>query len=52
MTAEERERIDVLIERMKVEKDYAVFTSLVREFQEIIHRKEQRLQQPDKPKIT
>jgi hypothetical protein len=45
MTLEEREQVDRLVERMKEEKNQAAFAELVRQFQEIINRKERRLEQ-------
>ena len=44
MTPEERQEVDRLIEPMKDEKDLAKFLQhLLRRFQEIIQRKEERL---------
>jgi hypothetical protein len=51
MTPEEREQVDRLVEQMKEEKSQAVFADLVRQFQEIIKRKEQRLQQSKTPNM-
>jgi predicted nucleic acid-binding Zn-ribbon protein len=47
MTPEEREQVDRLVERMKVEKDQNAFRDLVKQFQEIISRKESRLRKPE-----
>jgi hypothetical protein len=52
MTPEEREQLDRLVERIKEEKNQAVFADLVRQFQELIKRKEQRLQRSKTSNIS
>jgi hypothetical protein len=49
MTPEEREQVDRLVERMKEEKNQAIFADLLRQFHRIIRRKQQRLEQSNTP---
>jgi hypothetical protein len=50
MTPEERQRFDELCAQIKVEKDPNKFHALIRELNELIKRKEHRLEQPQEPK--
>ena len=43
MTPEERVEVDRIVEQMKDEKDQAKFADLLRQFSEIINRKQRRL---------
>ena len=46
MTPEERQEVDRIVERMKDEKDQAKFADLLSQFNEIINRKQRRLEKP------
>ena len=46
MTREEQQQVSRLCERIYVEKDHDQFMKLVKELNELLDRKEQRLQQP------
>lgn len=45
MTPEERQKVDRIVEQMKEEKDQARFADLLRQFNEIIDRKQRRLEE-------
>jgi hypothetical protein len=45
MTPEEQEQVSILCERIYEEKDHEVFMKLVRQLNELLARKEQRLRQ-------
>ena len=47
MTLEERQEVDRIVEQMKNEKDQAKFADLLRQFNEIINRKQRRLVSSD-----
>lgn len=49
MTAEERELMNVLCERIRTEEDHETFTALVRELDNLLSNKDQRLTQVDEP---
>lgn len=44
MTPEERERMFYLCQRIAVEKDHKIFSELVAELNELLNRKDQRLE--------
>jgi hypothetical protein len=48
MTPEERERMDSLCRRIATEQDRDVFTELVRELNDLLSVKDQRLEYKDK----
>jgi hypothetical protein len=50
MTPDERERMAILCERIATEKDRAKFRSFVRELNELLERKDQRLASEEEPK--
>jgi hypothetical protein len=47
MTTEERERMNSLCVRIQEEKDYPKFEALLRELNDLVHRKERRFPQHD-----
>ena len=48
MTPEERERMNVLCERIAKEQDHDKFVKLVQELNDLLDHKEQRLEGPSK----
>jgi hypothetical protein len=48
MTPEERERMNVLCERIAKEQDHDKFVKLVQELNDLLEHKEQRLEDPPK----
>jgi hypothetical protein len=49
VTPEERKRMDVLCQQIAVERDHDKFIQLVRELNDLLEEKEQRLETPPKP---
>jgi len=43
MTPEEKRQLELLVKQIEVEKDHEVFTALVRELDELLARKDKRL---------
>jgi hypothetical protein len=48
MTADERERMNWLCQRIQEESDHAKFLALVRELNELLARKERQIEAPKK----
>jgi hypothetical protein len=50
MTPDERERMNILCERIAKEQDHTKFVKLVQELNDLLDHKEQRLEDPSKRK--